>query len=59
MGIGRTGTTSRNFILEAIAEKAEREKRREDVNKAAEERYARLALEFQEIHARSGTCAIA
>lgn len=38
----RAGTTSHNFILQAIAEKAEQEELRGDFNKVAEERYARI-----------------
>ncbi len=38
----RAGTTSHNFILQAIAEKAEQEELRSDFNKVAEERYARI-----------------
>lgn len=38
----RAGTTSHNFILQAIAEKAEQEESRSDFNKVAEERYARI-----------------
>jgi predicted transcriptional regulator len=39
----RAGTTSHSFILEAIAEKADAEERRNDFHQAAEERYARIA----------------
>ena len=38
----RAGTTSHNFILQAIAEKAEQEELRGDFDKVAEERYARI-----------------
>lgn len=38
----RAGTTSHNFILEAIAEKADQEERRTEFNQIAEERYARI-----------------
>lgn len=36
----RTGTTSHNFILEAIAEKADLAERRADFDAEAEQRYA-------------------
>jgi predicted transcriptional regulator len=36
----RAGTTSHRFILEAIAEKADREERRGDFDEVAEKRYA-------------------
>jgi len=36
----RAGTTSHNFILEAIAEKAEQEERRGEFQDTAEQRYA-------------------
>jgi predicted transcriptional regulator len=36
----RAGTTSHGFIVEAIAEKAEREERRGDFDATAERRYA-------------------
>lgn len=39
----RAGTTSHNFILEAIAEKAELDERRADFDTMAEQRYARIA----------------
>ena len=39
---GRAGTTPQNFILEAIAEKAEQAERRAEFDAAAEERYARI-----------------
>ena len=39
----RAGTTSHNFILEAIAEKADLAERRADFDTVAEERYARIA----------------
>lgn len=38
----RAGTTSHNFILEAIAEKAELAERRADFQDVAEKRYAKL-----------------
>jgi predicted transcriptional regulator len=38
----RAGTTSHNFILEAIAEKAEQAERRAEFDAVAEERYARI-----------------
>ncbi|MHB1058158.1 MAG: DUF6290 family protein [Rhodanobacter sp.] len=38
----RAGTTSHNFILEAIAEKAEQAECRADFDAAAEQRYARI-----------------
>lgn len=38
----RAGTTSHNFILEAIAEKAERADRRADFDAEAEQRFARI-----------------
>jgi predicted transcriptional regulator len=38
----RAGTTSHNFILEAIAEKADLAERRADFDAVAEERYARI-----------------
>ena len=38
----RTGTTSHNFILQAIAEKAEQVELRNDFDQVAEERYARI-----------------
>lgn len=38
----RAGTTPHNFILEAIAEKAELAERRADFDAAAEQRYARI-----------------
>lgn len=38
----RAGTTPHGFILEAIAEKADREERRADFLDAAERRYARI-----------------
>jgi len=37
---GRAGTTPHNFILEAIAEKAEQAERRADFDAVAEQRYA-------------------
>ena len=39
----RAGTTAHNFILEAIAEKADQDERRGDFNEVAEKRYARIA----------------
>jgi predicted transcriptional regulator len=39
----RAGTTSHNFILEAIAEKADLAERRADFDTVAEQRYARIA----------------
>lgn len=38
----RAGTTSHNFILEAIAEKADLAERRADFDAVAEQRYARI-----------------
>ncbi|HEX5393114.1 MAG TPA: ribbon-helix-helix protein, CopG family [Rhodocyclaceae bacterium] len=38
----RAGTTSHNFILEAIAEKAEQAERRAEFDAVAEERYTRI-----------------
>ena len=38
----RAGTTSHNFILEAIAEKADQEERRSDFDGLAEQRYATI-----------------
>lgn len=38
----RAGTTSHNFILEAIAEKADQEERRSDFDDLAEQRYATI-----------------
>jgi len=38
----RAGTTSHNFILEAIAEKAEQDERRENFDAVAEKRYAQI-----------------
>ena len=38
----RAGTTSHNFILEAIAEKAEQVERRSDFDDLAEQRYATI-----------------
>lgn len=38
----RAGTTSHNFILEAIAEKADLDERRADFDAVAEQRYARI-----------------
>ena len=39
----RAGTTSHNFILEAIAEKADQEERRGEFHDTAERRYAKIA----------------
>jgi predicted transcriptional regulator len=39
----RVGTTAHNFILEAVAEKADQEERRTEFLDTAEERYARIA----------------
>lgn len=39
----RAGTTAHNFILEALAEKAEQEERRAEFLDSAEQRYARIA----------------
>lgn len=39
---GRAGTTAHNFILEAIAEKADEQERREDFHAEADRRYANL-----------------
>jgi Ribbon-helix-helix protein, copG family. len=38
----RAGTTSHNFILQAIAEKTEQEERRADFNEEADRRYAEI-----------------
>lgn len=38
----RAGTTAHSFILEAIAEKAEQEERREEFQTTAERRYAEI-----------------
>jgi len=38
----RTGKTSHSFILEAIAEKAQREEQRSDFEELAERRYAEI-----------------
>ena len=38
----RAGTTSHNFILEAIAEKANQDERRGDFNDLADQRYANI-----------------
>ncbi|HSY29181.1 MAG TPA: CopG family transcriptional regulator [Burkholderiaceae bacterium] len=38
----RAGTTAHNFILEAIAEKANQEERRSNFNDVAEQRYANI-----------------
>ena len=38
----RAGTTAHNFMLEAIAEKAQQEERREEFQDSAERRYAEI-----------------
>ena len=38
----RAGTTSHNFILEAISEKTDQEERRGDFNDLADKRYANI-----------------
>ena len=38
----RAGTTAHNFILQAIAEKANQEELRDDFNDVAEKRYAKI-----------------
>lgn len=38
----RAGTTSHNFILEAISEKADQQERQADFNGLADKRYARI-----------------
>ena len=38
----RSGTTAHNFILEAIAEKADQEEKRSDFHDLAEQRYAKI-----------------
>lgn len=45
----RSGTTAHNFILEAIAEKAELEERRADFHETANHRYARLLKSGQTV----------
>lgn len=40
----RAGTSSHNFILQAIAEKAEQEERRNEFHAEAERRYASIAV---------------
>ena len=45
----RAGTTPHNFILQAIAEKAEAEERRSDFHRVAEARYGRIAESGQTI----------
>ena len=52
----RAGTTAHNFILEAIAEKADQEERRGDFNDVAEKRYARIVASGKTIpwHAMRG-----
>ena len=42
LGAERAGTTAHGFILEAIAEKAEREEQRGDFNDTAQRRYAAI-----------------
>ena len=39
----RAGTTAHSFILQAIAEKADEEERRDDFHGVAEKRYAEIA----------------
>jgi uncharacterized protein (DUF1778 family) len=39
----RAGTTAHNFILEALAEKADQEERRAEFMEIAEQRYAHIA----------------
>jgi predicted transcriptional regulator len=39
----RAGTTAHNFILEALAEKADQEERRAEFMDTAEQRYAQIA----------------
>src|SRR3546814_15548782 len=46
----RAGTTSHNFILEAIAEKADLAERRADFDAVAEQRYARIVEPGKTIH---------
>lgn len=38
----RAGTTSHNFVLEAIAERADQEERQGDFNDVADKRYAKI-----------------
>jgi len=45
----RSGTSAHSFILEAIAEKAERAERRDDFLETAEQRYAELAAAGESI----------
>lgn len=45
----RAGTTSHNFILEAIAEKTEQQGRRDDFHDAADRRHADIAASGQTI----------
>lgn len=45
----RAGTTSHNFILEAIAEKTEQQDRRDDFHDTADKRYADIAASGQTI----------
>ena len=51
----RSGTTTHNFILEAIAKKTEQDDRRADFDAVAEDRYARIVatgntIPWQEMH---------
>lgn len=46
----QAGTTSHNFILEAIAEKADLAERRADFEAVAEQRYARIVASGKTIH---------
>jgi predicted DNA-binding protein len=45
----RAGTTSHNFILEAIAEKTEQAERRRDFEEVAEQRYAGIVASGKSI----------
>ena len=45
----RAGTTAHNFILEAIAEKADEAERRSDFHAAAEQRYAGIVASGEAI----------
>lgn len=45
----RSGTTTHNFILEAIAKKTEQDDLRADFDAVAEERYARIVATGQSI----------
>lgn len=49
----RAGTTSHNFILQAIAEKANQEELYSDFNDVAEQRYAKIVANGKTIHWRS------